>query len=52
MIDHHKFSRLRLREFCKGDSLYSDEPDEHGDFVCESIRGIRFARPVPCPEVL
>jgi len=50
MIAHDEFSRLRLREFCKGDDLYAEEPDEHGEFICESIRGIHFARPVPRPE--
>lgn len=50
MIAHDQFSRLRLREFCPGDDLYTDEADEHGEFVCESIRGIQFARPVPCPD--
>jgi hypothetical protein len=50
MIARDQFSRLRLREFCPGDTLYADEADEHGDFFCESIRGIDFARPVPCPD--
>jgi hypothetical protein len=50
VIPRDEFSRLRLREFCEEDDLYSDEPDEHGDFIWESIRGINFARPVSCPE--
>ena len=46
MIAHNDFSRLRLREFCASDALYSGESDEHGEFIFESIRGIYFGRPV------
>jgi|SRR5688500_7578985 len=44
MITHSEFAALRLKEFCAGDPLYSDEEDEHGDFIMESIRGINFGR--------
>src|SRR5262245_62089474 len=44
MIRHAEFGALRLKPFCKGDSLYADEDDEHGDLIVESIRGIEFSR--------
>ena len=50
MIAYDNFSKLRLRVFCPGDDLYSDERDEHGELICESIRGIYFARPVALPD--
>src|SRR4051812_22320673 len=50
MIAYNDFSKLRLREFCAQDPLYSDVTDEHGQFICESIRGIFFGRPVTHPD--
>ncbi|WP_069963057.1 hypothetical protein [Lacunisphaera limnophila] len=50
MISIPQLAELRLRQFCPEDALYSEEPEEHGEFLVESIRGIWFLRPVSDPQ--
>jgi hypothetical protein len=45
MISLKEFKKLRLRPFCLTDQLYSEEREEHGDYVVESVRGVWFFRP-------
>ena len=50
MIAHQDFSRLRLREFCPDDDLYSDDLSDDAMTFDEVIRGAWFARPFTRPD--
>src|SRR6186713_731531 len=50
MIAHQDFSRLRLREFCPDDDLYSDDLSDDAMHYQESIRGVWFGRPFTRPD--